>query len=83
MAQAPVRSFTILVVAAAAAASSAAWSAADLDDGIVQADTVQADRPEAVGPFDDTGRPPPCVDVAPPAQSNGPGASASEASGCL
>jgi hypothetical protein len=81
MAQAPVRSFTVLAVAAIAAAISALWPTVDLDDRMLPSDRAAASG--AVERRADYGRGQPCVVVAPQAQAHEPEASAAEASSCL
>lgn len=81
MAKAPVRSFTVLVVAAAAAASSAVWSGAGLEDGTLQAGSLEATRTLERRAHDVRWRS--CVDAVPPVPSSGAEAPASDDSSCL
>lgn len=82
MAQAPVRSLTVLAVAAAAAAASAARSTLDIDDGAVSSVTAAASG-AAERHADHAQMPQRCASVAPPAQAREPQPSSEDVSNCL
>ena len=79
MAQAPVRSFTVLAVAAVAAVASAMNPAADTEDSVPPHETAASSQ--RLGRWDEHGRLHPCVEATPQASESA--ASAVDPSSCL
>jgi hypothetical protein len=79
MAKAPVRSFTVLVVAAVAAVASAMHPAADTEDRVPPQETAASSQ--HLGRWADYGRLHPCVEATPEASASA--ASAADPLSCL
>jgi hypothetical protein len=79
MAQAPVRSFTVLAVAAVAAVASAMNPTADTEDSVPPHETAVSSQ--HLGRWSDYGQLHPCVEATP--QASASAASAADPSSCL